>query len=140
MKIRANYVSNSSSTSFCIVGVVVSDDDFDIDSKNLRTFLVSDEGWNEDEVDEMDAPTVIDSLYSHLYGDRFKSMFGDISVVRGIENYNSDCVIIGLDIDGMQDDETLGQFKDKVCEQLKNIGFTGDRGNISIYVDGGYGE
>ena len=40
MKVRLNYVSNSSSSSFCIVGIVATDDEFDVDSKNFRAALV----------------------------------------------------------------------------------------------------
>ena len=137
MKVRSGYVSNSSSSSFCIVGVFASDVYFDVDSVNVRQLLV-DEGFEKDEVDEMDVPEIINSLYEHFYGKRHHEKFGDIVTKRGIENYSADDVIVGLDIEKMNDDETLGQFKDKVCEQLKGFGFTGSRDDIKIFIDGGY--
>ena len=137
MKVRLNYVSNSSSSSFCIVGIVATNDEFDVDSKNLRTALVAD---GLDEANSMDALEIINNLHCRFYDRKFRMLLGDISVKHGLGNYSSDDVIVGLDIDRMRDDETLGQFKDRAYEQLKKIGFTGNREKISIYVDGGYDE
>lgn len=139
MKVRLNYVSNSSSSSFCIVGIVATDDEFDVDSKNLRAALVAD-GLDEEQVNSMDAIEIIDTLYCRCYDRKRRMLLGDISVKHGLENYSSDDVIVGLDIGRMHDDETLGQFKDRAYEQLKKIGFTGNREKISIFVDGGYDE
>ena len=137
MKVRLNYVSNSSSSSFCIVGIVATNDEFDVDSKNLRTALVAD---GLDEANSMDALEIINNLHCRFYDRKFRMLLGDISVKNGLGNYSSDDVIVGLDIGRMRDDETLGQFKDRAYEQLKKIGFTGNREKISIFVDGGYDE
>lgn len=137
MKVRSNYVSNSSSTSFCIVGIVATNDEFDVDSKNLRTALVAD-GCDEERVNEMDALEIINTMYNRFYGNKHKMFFDDISMENGIENYSSNDVIVGIDIHRMRNDETLGQFKDRVYKQLKGIGFTGNRESVSIHVDGGY--
>lgn len=137
MKIRSSYVSNSSSTSFCIVGIVATGDEFDVDSKNLRSALVADE-CDEERVNNMGALEIINDLYERFYDNKCKMLLGNISVKHGIDNYSSDDVIVGIDIHGMRDDETLGQFKDRVYKQLKDIGFTGNRERISIHVDGGY--
>ena len=139
MKVRLNYVSNSSSSSFCIVGIVATDDEFDVDSKNLRAALVAD-GLDEERVSSMDALEIIDTLYCRCYDRKRRMLLGDISVKHGLENYSSDDVIVGLDIGRMRDNETLGQFKDRAYEQLKKNGFTGNREKISIFVDGGYDE
>lgn len=139
MKVRLNYVSNSSSSSFCIVGIVAADDEFDVDSKNFRAALVAD-GLDEEQVNSMDAIEIINTMHCRFYERKRRMLLGDISVNHGLENYSSDDVIVGLDIGRMRDDETLGQFKDRAYEQLKNIGFTGNREKISIYVDGGYDE
>lgn len=138
MKVRLNYVSNSSSSSFCIVGIVATNDEFDVDSKNLRAALVAD-GVDEEQVNSMDAPEIINNMYCRFCDRKRRMLLGDISVKHGLENYSSD-VIIGLDIGRMRDNETLGQFKDRAYKQLKDIGFTGSREKISIYVDGGYDE
>ena len=137
MKVRSCYVSNSSSSSFCIVGIVATDDEFDVDSKNLRAALVAD-GLDEERVSSMDALEIIDTLYCRCYDRKRRMLLGDISVKHGLGNYSSDDVIVGLDIHDMHDDESLGQFKDRVYRQLKGIGFTGNRESISIHVDGGF--
>lgn len=137
MKVRSNYVSNSSSTSFCIVGIIAKSDEFDVDSKNLRAPLVE-AGYEEESVNAMDALEVINSLYNNFYGNKCKMFLGDISMHYGLDNYSPDDAIVGLNIHCMRDDETLGQFKDRVYSQLKGIGFTGKRESISIHVDGGY--
>ena len=139
MKVRLNYVSNSSSSSFCIVGIVATDDEFDVDSKNFRAALVTD-GLDEEQVNSMDAIEIINTMHCRFYERKRRMLLGDISVNHGLENYSSDDVIVGLDIGRMRDNETLGQFKDRAYEQLKKIGFTGNREKISIYVDGGYDE
>ena len=139
MKVRLNYVSNSSSSSFCIVGIVATDDEFDVDSKNFRAALVAD-GLDKEQVNSMDAPEIIDTMHCRFYERKRRMLLGDISVKNGLGNYSSDDVIVGLDIGRMRDNETLGQFKDRAYEQLKDIGFTGSREKISIYVDGGYDE
>ena len=139
MKVRSCYVSNSSSTSFCIVGIVATNDEFDVDSKKLRAALVAD-GCDEEQVNRLDAPEIIDALNNRFYDRKFRMLLGDISVRHGLGNYSSDDVIVGLDIGRMRDNETLGQFKDRAYEQLKKIGFTGSREKISIFVDGGYDE
>ena len=136
MKIRSNYVSNSSSSSFCIVGAIVDDRHFD-KTDSICKILVN-EGFDKNEVDEMDVSEIVNSIYNHFYGSEYEKMFGEIEIVTGIENYRSDTVIAGLNVWKMNDDETLGQFKEKVCEQLRKMGFTGDRNDINIYVDGGY--
>ena len=128
-------MSNSSSSSFCIVGIVATNDEFDVDSKNLRTALVAD---GLDEANSMDALEIINNLHCRFYDRKFRMLLGDISVKNGLGNYSSDDVIVGLDIGRMRDDETLGQFKDRAYEQLKKIGFTGNREKISIHVDGGF--
>ena len=137
MKVRSCYVSNSSSSSFCIVGIVATDDEFDVDSKNLRAALVAD-GLDEERVSSMDALEIIDTLNYRFYDKKCRMLLGDISVKHGLGNYSSDDVIVGLDIHDMHDDESLGQFKDRVYRQLKGIGFTGNRESISIHVDGGF--
>ena len=137
MKVRSCYVSNSSSTSFCIVGIVATNDEFDVDSKKLRAALVAD-GCDEEQVNRLDAPEIIDALNNRFYDRKFRMLLGDISVKHGLGNYSSDDVIVGLDIDRMRDNETLSQFKDRAYEQLKDIGFTGNREKISIHVDGGF--
>jgi hypothetical protein len=87
MKVRHGFVSNSSTTSFCIVG---------ISYPYPIVVNLQDEEYEEDE-------------FPH---------------VKGLEqhrHYDGCCGYIGVDIDKMQDDETLLQFKQKALEKLHQI-------------------
>ena len=129
MKVRTGYVSNSSSSSFCIVGTVLRDDCFDMDV--LNKFLGQkqiEKNYDEYRIKNMSIWEKLSELYD----------IHDIDFHRGIEEYSSDDYIVGLGIGRIQDNQTFGDFKKKVLEQLKAIGFTGDVEHIAIHIDGGY--
>ena len=112
MKIRAGYVSNSSSSSFCIVGIAV---------------------YSGELGDVFDLKEEYDDYYDFVY-ENLKGMDSH----HGIAEYSSDSVIIGKHIHAMKDDETLGDFKKGIFEQLKNAGYKGSLEDIKIHIDGGY--
>jgi hypothetical protein len=78
MKIRNGFVSNSSTTSFCIYGINGSDDD---DAKIT---------WNDD--------SGVKSYHNYEIGDNY---------------------YIGIPLTSMKDDETFGQFKERVRNTLR---------------------
>lgn len=101
MKIRKGYVSNSSSSSFFVVGVQYEQSKFDKDYDDLDL-----EGT-------------------------------DLEYQNGISDYCGE-YIIGIPILKMKDEQTLAQFKESIFEQLKKIGFIGNKEDIQILIDGGY--
>ena len=135
MKTRYGYVSNSSSSSFCIVGVKCLESYFNIDIEQFKSRL-EDIGFEKSDVDKMNLSELMLNLYHCLFGNSYYEMFGDLVIVDGISEYNGD-VIAGLDITRMTDDETLIQFKEKVLLQLQKIGYFGELKDIKIYIDGG---
>ena len=95
MKTRTGYVSNSSSSSFCIVGVAVDEDDF-------KEMFGS-------EPDKMEDQSFYDFIEVFANGLDFH---------RGIEDYGEDCWIIGREIYALKDDQTLGGFKKEIFDSL----------------------
>ena len=92
MKIRNGYVSNSSSSSFCVLGIIY-DDDFETKGK--------------------------------------------ISSYEGIYKYYG-YTILGVEPTCMSDDETLLQFKERICEDFKKMGITVIPDELDWFIDGGY--
>ena len=104
MKIRLSFVSNSSSSSFCLLGIYLpenfSEDDFDdiLDNKAFQTILY---------------------------------------IENGIYNYY-DHKIIGVTPDRMKDDETLAQFKERICKEFKKFDLDVKPNELKWFIDGGY--
>ena len=117
MKTRMGYVSNSSSSSFCIVGVVA-------DSYNLA-----------EQFDGYDEEKYGDGAYDFLEEKCGNKLYFE----HGLENYSEEQWIVGMSIENMQDDQTLGDFKKAVFDLLKKSGWKGDDPNeVKIHIDGGY--
>lgn len=96
MKIRAGFVSNSSTSSFCIFGISDSDtklpDRFDEENED------GEEGW-EAVVAELEK---IDSRFVH-------------------ECMDCDAHFLGIPFTAIRDDETGAQFKQKIKDALESV-------------------
>ena len=110
-KIRTDFVTNSSSTSYCIVGVKVCDKVKIPEEAREKEDFYADEYYQKDGVD-----------------------FGSIGDEP--EEYG----VLGLDIGRLEGDETLDQFRARALNAIRKA-FPNDDvmiGDISIHVDGGY--
>lgn len=140
MKVRTNYVSNSSSSSFCIVGVVVDEMSFngnDDVREKMEDFLKK-SGCNERAYQGKLFDELVKLFYEYCSADeQAKDLLGKLEIKYGISEYYEQ-ILLGYDIDDMRDDEFLGQFKDKVFVDLKKLGFTGSREDVKILKDGGF--
>lgn len=100
MKIRSGYVSNSSSSSFCLLGIYMPEN-FDEDKfyyGTSKTFL---------------------------------------EICNGIDKYLGND-IIGVNPAEMQDNETLIQFKERICQEFKKYGIDVKTDELNWFIDGGY--
>lgn len=109
MKIRTGFVSNSSSSSFCIVGVIANKTNFSIpETEGILDFL-------EGQI----------NLYEN-----------NLTVKYGIDNY-CDNILVGTPITEIDENKTIAEFKKEIFDNLKKVGFKGNLADVKICIDGG---
>lgn len=109
MKIRTGFVSNSSSSSFCIVGVIANKTNFSIP----------------------ETEDIFDFLEGHI--DHYEN---NLTVKYGIENYRDD-ILVGTPITAIDENKTIAEFKKETFDNLKKVGFKGNLTDVKICIDGG---
>lgn len=98
MKTRLDYVSNSSSSSFFIIGKEVSDDDIKEAIEHLG--LVP---------EDYDASDFIENVMPEHVS------------LRGKYDYEQEWGYIGMNWDDMKDDETKAQFLDRISKEFEKL-------------------
>jgi hypothetical protein len=115
MKIKSEFVTNSSSVSFVVVGIYLSESDI---SENLKNLIES--------------KSSVAVIYEDFEGNIDTLILGtDLDYSFGNCNSASENVMVGMHYTDMKDDETLGEFKARVQKQLKDsFGIDKDVGHI----------
>ena len=140
MKIRSDYVSNSSSSSFVIVGKVFSDvdglmDNLVKDKDKLLKFLNKE---YESECESIDDFIEQESLSEVLY--RVLEKTGLDFHISGRDWGDAKEVLVGYDMKSgdnkMKDDETLKEYKDRVVTALNEKGIEANYDEIGIVTGG----
>lgn len=112
MKIRNGFVSNSSSSSFLIMGVMFDPDKFEGDNVDI-----------DDAYELLRIVAQVASAYDWVH--------------YGLENYESQ-EFIGLSMADIEEDETKAQFRRRIFDVLRTIGYKGTIEDVRIYRDQGY--
>ena len=115
MKIRSDYVSNSSSSSFVLWGKMY--DKSDLAQKMIDAGLVP-----KDQVDDFD-------IYEWLDEHDFGFDYDDYVI-------SDDDVIFGISPAKMDDNETLAQFKQRILDKIKKAGLPIDNISEIEYIKG----
>lgn len=123
MKARLDFVSNSSSSSFMLVGDVFDSHSIVEGWRRLNPDAATDKEGIEDDED-FDDYELVEEIAEKL----------DLSYERGIDVYY-DHWVLGLPFDKMDDNETKKQFIDRITKSLQKV-FPGSK--ATAIVDGGY--
>ena len=140
MKIRTDYVSNSSSSSFVIVGKVFSDVDGLIDGlvKDKDKLLKDLNNEYGSEYESLDDFIEQGSLTEVLY--RVLDTTGLDFQIAGSDWDESDEVLVGFDMKSednkMKDTETLKEYKTRVVDALNERGLDAKYDEVDIVTGG----
>ena len=118
MRIKSEFVTNSSSCSFVVMGTMISPED------------ITDEKWAQcgvsmDKVNDGDNEEFDNAIEELTKSNDLVYSFGNT------DYYDTEDVMVGIYYTDMRDDETLAEFKARVKQQIKDsFGVEKDPGHI----------
>lgn len=132
MKVRLDYVSNSSSSSFMLVGQAFESDEVLKAWQRLHPEEAKSTGEEPDEHEE-ESDEYEDDYDEYDIVEKLSNELG-LEYELGINDYY-EMWVIGLPFEKMGDDETKKQFKDRISRCLQKAF---PNANAEAIVDGGY--
>ena len=142
MKIRSDYVSNSSSSSFVIVGKVFSEVDGIMDT------LVKDKGKLLEEMkkeygSEYDYESIEDFIAENSFSEVLYFVLGKLGLdfqIAGRDWGDAEEVLVGYDMKSgdnkMKEDETLKEYRTRVVDALNERGIEAKYDEVGIVTGG----
>lgn len=116
MKIRTGFVSNSSSSSFCIYGVCKEFSEIIGNTPKEKLYEVLSASFDETVENEEQLDEIIDE---YGFYEVIECIFPDNSDLEFHIPEYEDCVYIGASWSSIKDDETGAEFKEKVRREIK---------------------
>lgn len=132
MKVRNGFVSNSSSSSFCLLGMAYSDIQKRMNTQKIESNIGKDTNeYDEDMSDDDNEEDMYDMLEKNLKGT-------SLVYSHGYENYSEDWVV-GFNPNKVNDSHTLKDIKKEVSDEInKAFKAITTEEDISFCIDGGY--
>lgn len=106
MKIKSDFVTNSSSSSFVVIGTYFKTEDI----PDFIIEKIQEVTGNKELTPEYDEWDFVDEAISK----------SPLSFSFGCEHYKGESIMVGIEYTKMSDDETLGQFKARAKQAIKD--------------------